>query len=63
VNIDALAEKFYPVSPYIYAINNPVYFVDPDGNDIKIVDNRYSYEKDRDYDKYEEGFGRDHIWP
>lgn len=59
MNIDNLAEKFYPVSPYVYAINNPVYFIDPDGNEIKIGENLYSYEKDRDYSKYAEGFERD----
>ncbi|WP_291132375.1 DUF6443 domain-containing protein [Flavobacterium sp. UBA7682] len=59
MNIDALAEKFYPVSPYIYAINNPVYFIDPDGNRIMIGNKAYSYQEDRDYSQYAEGFERD----
>src|SRR5690606_6595951 len=32
--IDAKAEKFSPVSPYVYAANNPTIFVDVDGRDL-----------------------------
>lgn len=34
MNIDPLAEKFTTLSTYNYTMNNPVYFLDPDGKDI-----------------------------
>jgi RHS repeat-associated protein len=35
--IDAKAEKFHQYSPYAYAINNPLSFVDVDGRDILVA--------------------------
>ncbi|THD32008.1 MAG: hypothetical protein DI588_10430 [Flavobacterium johnsoniae] len=36
MNIDNKAEKYSFISPYAYVANNPVMFIDPDGNEIFI---------------------------
>ena len=41
--VDPLAEKYYHVSPYAYCANDPVNYVDPDGEYIKYVNNGKSY--------------------
>uniref|UniRef100_UPI003AA899F6 polymorphic toxin type 50 domain-containing protein n=1 Tax=Tenacibaculum sp. TaxID=1906242 RepID=UPI003AA899F6 len=33
---DALAEKYYNQSTYTYALNNPIIYVDPDGNQVEM---------------------------
>lgn len=34
MSIDPHCERYYWISPYVYAANNPIKFVDPDGRDI-----------------------------
>jgi len=38
-SIDPLCEKYYSTSPYVYCVNNPMKYVDPDGRKIVISDN------------------------
>ena len=35
--VDPLAEKYYWISPYVYCLNSPVRFIDPDGRDWRDV--------------------------
>ena len=35
-NIDPMAPKYFSHSPYTYTLNNPVYFIDPDGMQISV---------------------------
>jgi hypothetical protein len=32
--VDPLAEKYSEISPYVYTLNNPLKYIDPNGNDV-----------------------------
>ncbi len=38
MNVDPLAEKYYDQSPFTYGLNNPAFFIDPDGREVDISD-------------------------
>jgi RHS repeat-associated protein len=45
--IDPLAEKYYSISPYVYCINNPLRYIDPNGMEVKDPDKIYENYKNQ----------------
>jgi hypothetical protein len=45
INIDPLAEKYYEINPYAYAVDSPILFIDPDG---RYVDTSFIYARNKD---------------
>lgn len=62
-NIDNYAEKFSDVTPYQYAANNPVYFIDVNGDYIYIMDKgtRYKFDSGKLFAKDDEGNWAEHT--
>ncbi|MGU3377661.1 RHS repeat-associated core domain-containing protein [Chryseobacterium sp. M5A1_1a] len=61
--IDAYSEKYLDNSTYNYTVNNPINFIDPDGNKIIIYSGsdrenqeEYKYQKNRDYSKIKDSY-------
>ncbi|WP_282086826.1 DUF6443 domain-containing protein [Aquimarina algiphila] len=59
-NIDPQAEKYYDQSPFTYGLNNPNYFIDPNGEEIDVTA-LLSKQNANGEDKTEEELKRDQF--
>ncbi|MBL7867151.1 MAG: RHS repeat-associated core domain-containing protein, partial [Flavobacterium lindanitolerans] len=63
MNIDPMAESYEEFTPYNYVLNNPIYFIDPNGEYVSVTasdgtTHAYMYVKDRSYEDIEDIFLR-----
>ncbi|WP_299223140.1 DUF6443 domain-containing protein [uncultured Psychroserpens sp.] len=61
MNLDPLAEQYFNTSPYSFALNNPIFFTDPSGEevDISALLSTTIGEGDKKRDKTEDELNRD----
>ena len=55
MNLDPLSENYSTTSPYVYALNNPLHFIDPDGRDVKNADEERRKKADKENTEAQNG--------